>query len=209
MKSKEQLSSIEAQAIRSIRNSLVHRGRAPSVRELMESLGYKSPRSAQVILGRLEDKGIIKKTKPRGLQLVGDPISRQDTAKTVDVPLVGSVACGAPILAQENVEAYFPVSTALAKPGSKHYLLRASGDSMNAVGISDGDLVLVRQQQDAEEGEKVVALIDDEATIKEFHRAKDAVILKPRSRNKSHKPIIVSDDFLIQGVVVATIRNVE
>lgn len=209
MKKKGQPDSREVKAIRSIRNSIAHRGRTPSVRELMVALGYKSPRSAQLILRRLEEMGIILRTEPRGYQLLTDPTLGPTHEKTVNVPLVGSVACGMPILAQENVEAYFPVSTALARPGSRYYFLRAVGDSMNEAGIVSDDFVLVRQQQTASDGDKVVALIDEEATIKEYHRDKGFVILKPRSKNKTHKPIILSDDFQIQGVVVGTLRNLE
>src|SRR5206468_2058202 len=104
-------------------------------------------------------------------------------ARTVDVPLVGSVACGTPLLAVENFEAHVAVSKSLARPGSKYFLLRAKGDSMDRAGIEDGDLVLVRQQSHAENGDGVVALIDDDATIKAFHREKGVVVLRPRSNN--------------------------
>lgn len=98
-----------------------------------------------------------------------------------------------------------PVSTSLANPGHKYFFLRAVGDSMDAAGIQDGDLMLVRQQPQAENGEKVVALINDEATVKEFHREREAVVLKPRSNNKKHRPIIVTDNFIIQGVVTSVV----
>jgi repressor LexA len=114
-----------------------------------------------------------------------------------------------PLLAEENVEATIPVSKSLARPGGKYFLLRAVGDSMDLAGIEDSDLVLVRQQPTAENGEKVVALINEEATVKIFHREKDVVLLRPQSRNKAHKPFVLSDDFLIQGVVVATLPRLE
>jgi repressor LexA len=120
---------------------------------------------------------------------------------------VGSVACGIPILAEENIEAMIPVSKGLAKPGNRYFLLRAVGDSMNLAGIDDGDLVLVRQQPAAKNGDLVVALIDDAATIKEFYRAGDAVVLKPKSKNKRHQPIVLTEDFQVQGIVVKTIKN--
>lgn len=115
--------------------------------------------------------------------------------------------CGLPILAEENIEGMIPVSVDLARPGSKYFFLRASGDSMNEAGINDGDFVLVRQQTFAEDGDSIVALIDDEATIKEFRRTKDAVVLKPRSSNKKHQPILLTSNFQIQGVVVTAIPN--
>ena len=127
------------------------------------------------------------------------------TEQTIEVPLVCSVACGLPSLAEQDPEALISVSTKIARRGHKYFLLRARGTSMNRAGIQDGDLVLVRQQASADRGEKVVALINDEATIKRFYPEDEVVLLKPDSSDKSHKPIVVSDDFLIQGVVVATL----
>ena len=124
------------------------------------------------------------------------------------VPLVGRVACGVPLLAQENIDTYYPVSVGLAKPPHSYFLLKASGDSMNLSGIKDGDLVLVRRQNTARNGDRVVALVDNDSTIKEFHSSAEAVILKPRSRRKVHKEIILTRDFQVQGVVVATIPRV-
>jgi repressor LexA len=116
------------------------------------------------------------------------------------------VACGVPILAEENIDAMIPVSVKLAKPPHKYFFLRAKGDSMNEVGINDGDMVLVKQQITANNGDIVVALIDDEATVKEFHRQGNTIILKPRSKNKKkHQPIILTRDFQVQGLVVSTI----
>jgi repressor LexA len=134
-----------------------------------------------------------------------DLTESEDHARTVEIPLVGSVACGTPILADENIEAHIPVSTGLARPGNKYFLLRAAGDSMDDAGINDGDLVLVRQQASAQNGDKVVALIDDYATVKEFHREKGVVLLKPRSKSKRHKPIVLTGSFLIQGVVTSVL----
>lgn len=196
-------------AIRHIRNSIAHRGRMPSVRELMAALGYKSPRSAQDILEQLAEKGVVKKRPNGEYQLIKNPDLGPIHAQTVNVPLLGVIAAGSPILAEENFEGFIPVSTSLAKPGSNYFLLRVEGDSMNEVGINNGDLVLVRQQPMAEEGQNVVALIDDEATVKEFHRGRNAVILKPRSINKKHQPIILTEDFQIQGLVIASIPKLE
>lgn len=199
----------ELEALRYLRNAIVHEGRSPSVRELRDELGYKSPRSAFLVLNSLIEKGWVKR-KPNGdLQLRRDLAEQEDHARTIDVPLVGAVPCGTPLLAEENIEAYIPVSRSLARPGNKYFLLRAIGDSMNAVGIEEGNLLLVRQQSDAENGDIVVALVDEEATVKELHRQKAVVILKPRSKNKSHRPIILSDNFLIQGVVTTTVPSLD
>lgn len=207
MKNNNPFTRKQIEAIRHIRNWLMHRARTPSVRELMADLGYKSPRSVQDILEQLKEKGIIKKLADGAYQLVMSPDFGSMHAQTVSIPIVGAVACGSPVLAEENIEGYIPVSTSLAKPGSKYFLLHAKGDSMDEAGINDGDLVLIRQQPTANEEDKVVALIDGEATIKEFHRAKNMIILKPKSSNKKHKPIVLTDDFQIQGVVVITIPD--
>lgn len=200
------MSSREVEAIREIRNSLMYRGRIPSVRELMSSLGYRSPRSAAVLYENLATKGILRRKRDGNFQFVKDAADNDNVrAQTVDVPLVGIVSCGAPILAEENVQAKIPVSTKLAKPPHKYFLLKAKGDSMDQKGINDGDMVLVRRQPTAQNGDAVVALIDDKATIKEFQAMGKVVVLKPRSKNKDHKPIVLTNDFQVQGVVVTAI----
>lgn len=204
---KNPLNNIELEAVRIIRNAIVHTGEAPTVRELMTALDYKSPRSAAVVMEQLEEKGIIKKKSDGKYQfrdIENDPKVR---AQTVDVPLLGTVACGTPILAEENVDAMIPVSIKLAKPPYKYFFLRTKGDSMNEKQINDGDLVLVKQQSSADNGDIVVALIDDEATVKEFSRQGYNIILKPRSTNKKHQPIILTRDFQIQGIVITTISD--
>jgi len=143
------------------------------------------------------------------LRLVQDLLESDTHARTILVPLVGKVACGTPLLAEENIEALIPVSTALAKPMHRHFLLRAIGDSMNAAGINDGDLLLIRQQSTADSGQNVVALIDDRATVKEFHRSSGTVVLKPRSKSSEHRPIILTSNFQIQGIVLATIPHAD
>jgi len=124
------------------------------------------------------------------------------------VPLVGTISCGIPVLAEENVEAIIPVSIKLARPPEKYFLLRAKGDSMNQAGINDGELLLIRHQTTARNGDIVAALIDGEATVKEFHAAGEIVVLKPHSKNKKHQPIVLTKDFQIQGVVVTAIPKV-
>lgn len=129
---------------------------------------------------------------------------------TVDVPVVGSVACGLPSLAEQDPEGWVRVSTRMAPAGHTFYLLRARGTSMNAarIPINPGELVLVRQQAHANPNDLVVALIDNEATIKEFSRQGQHVVLRPRSTDPEHKPIVVTDDLVIQGVVVDVIPDV-
>ncbi|HIE46100.1 MAG TPA: repressor LexA [Flavobacteriaceae bacterium] len=125
--------------------------------------------------------------------------------ETIDIPLLGNVACGLPIFADENVEAKIPISIKLIKKGFRYFLLRAKGDSMNDAGINDGDLVLIRQQNQANNGDNVVALINNEATIKEYQHKGKLIVLKPKSKSSKYQPIILSDDFLIQGIVESVI----
>jgi len=198
------LSDKDKKAFALIRNKIVHYGESPSLREINEVTGGKSPRSASLVVDRLIAAGLIMKGN-RSLILTNTHLT--NSISTVDVPLVGSVACGVPMFAEENIQARIPVSTALAKKGSKYFLLRASGDSMNQAGINSGDLLLVRQQDTAETGERVVALINDEATVKIFERGADAVILRPKSTNKEHKPIVLTDNCIIQGVVQAVLPS--
>ena len=189
-------------------NSLMHIGRIPSMRELMSSLGYKSPRSASLIVDKLIKKGVLRRKEDGGLQFIKNLEDDTSRAQTVDVPLIGMIACGTPMLAEENVQGMISVSTKLARPPHRYFLLKAKGDSMDQKGIEDGDLVLVRQQTTAKDGDTVVALIDDEATIKEFRIGGETFVLKPRSKNKQHQPIVLTKDFQIQGVVVTAIPKI-
>ena len=199
------LSNKELEAVRYIRNSIIHKGRFPSVRELMVELRYRSPRSASVIIEQLLKKRIVRKKADGNLQLIKNFEIDQSRAQTVDVPLIGTVACGLPILAEENIEAMIPVSVKLAKPPNKYFILKAKGDSMNEREINDGDMVLIKQQNYAENTDLVVALIDDEATIKEMKINSENILLLPRSTNKKHQPIILTRDFMVQGIVVSAI----
>jgi repressor LexA len=184
-----------------IRSQILHLGVVPSLRVIGGAVGYSSPRSVQLMLERLKKRRLLAYSNGIIRLSAQAPIMSE---QTVDVPLVGAVACGLPSLAEQEAEAVIQVSTKIARPGHIYFLLRATGTSMNKSGIDDGDLVLVRQQASADEGDRVVALIDDSATIKHFHREGRVVMLKPNSTDK-HKPIVVSEEFLIQGVVVATL----
>lgn len=200
------LSKKELATVKAIRNSVVRFGTAPSTRQLMQILGYRSTYSVMLIIDKLVDAGYLTKQDGK-IKLIKDLRVSDAHARTVDIPLVGSAPCGAPFLAEQNIETMIPVSIKLAKPSNKYFLLRAVGDSMNLKNINDGDLVLVRQQNTAENGDTVVALIDDAATIKEFEKRTDVVLLKPKSKNKNHKPIILTEDFMIQGKIIATIND--
>lgn len=128
------------------------------------------------------------------------------TSEMVNIPILGTASCGKPIMAIEDKEGEIPISAKLLKKGENYFILWASGNSMNAANINNGDLVLIRQAQMAETGQNVVALIDNEVTIKEFHLKDDLVILKPNSTDNTHHPIILTEDFKIQGVVERVIN---
>jgi repressor LexA len=198
------LSDKDKKAFALIRNKIIHYGKSPTLDEINEVTGGKSPRSASLVVDRLIEAKLIQK-EGRTLKLVG--VHSIQSISTINVPLVGSVACGVPLFAEENIETLIPVSTALARAGSKYFILRAKGTSMNDAGIDDGDLLLVRQQETADDGQKVVALINDEATVKILEKGNGVVILRPKSKDKSHKPIILTNNCTIQGVVVAVLPS--
>lgn len=168
-------------------NSYVQNRRQPSIDDLFKI----------ALILQVDAKELLSSSNPKTTNLISN--------ETIKIPLLGDVACGLPIFAEENVEAEIPISIKLIKKGHKYFLLRAKGDSMNDAGINAGDLVLIRQQDYAKNGSQVVALIDDEATIKEYHHNGSLVVLKPKSKNKKYQPIILTDEFRIQGVVEAVI----
>lgn len=196
----------ELAALTHLHNGINQHGRMMSVRELMIAMEYRSPRSAALILEKLAEKQVLNK-KDNGKYVFNQNAQNHGGTNTVEVPVLGITSCGGPVFAEENIQDYYPISTKIAKPGSKHFFLRAQGDSMDLAGIQDGDLVLVRQQITAKNGDRVVALIDDSTTIKEFERDNMMIILKPRSTNPDHKPIILSQDFQIQGIVIQSFSN--
>lgn len=198
------LNDSDKRAFNLIRTKIITEGRKPTLKEINEVTGGKSPRSASIVIDRLERMGLVKKVG-NNLHLAENNVNSHLSIETIDVPLVGTVTCGLPVLAQENIEAYIPVSTNLAKRGSKYFLLRASGTSMNKAGIDDKDIVLIKQQNTADNGDKVVALINDEATIKIFERKNSVVILRPKSTEEKHKPILLTENCQIQGIVIAVL----
>jgi repressor LexA len=198
----ELLKDTDKKAYNLIRNKLIHEGKKPTLKEINAVTGGNSPRSAVLILERLIKYGLIRKSGDT-YKIVEQTEISGESISTINVPLLGSVSCGIPMFAQENIETYIPISTNLAKGGSKYFLLRASGDSMNEAGINNGDILLIKQQLIAENGQKVVALINDEATVKFFEKTNDVVILRPKSNNSKHKPIILSDNCQIQGIVIS------
>jgi len=181
----------------------------PTNREILKMIGLKSPRSVVQYLDALEEGGYVQRSKgARNIKILKSPYDNNNSSKTVKVPVVGYVPCGAPFLAEENIEKQIVVSEKIAKPPFKYFMLKAVGDSMNKAGINDGDLVLVRQQMIANDGDVVVALIDDEATIKKLRLHKDHITLEPNSTNSNHCPIVLERDFRMQGIVVRSMPEI-
>ena len=175
---------------------------------MQEMANLRSPRSVTQFLDTLERGGYIKRLPgARNIRVLRHPQmdSSADRADVLLVPVIGQVAAGSPIFADENIEDYIHVSRNLARGSARYFALRVRGDSMDAVAIKDGDIVLVRAQAIADPGERVIALIGDDATVKVFRPGPDAIVLEPRSTNRSHRPIVVERDFRIQGVVVANL----
>jgi repressor LexA len=203
-----ELDSKQAEAVKHIRNFINNNGRMPSVRELMLAMEYKSPRSASVMLDKLVHSGVLNRCpQTRKLNFNDGVLALNANTSTVEVPLIGTTSCSGPIFAEESIEAFYRISSQLAPSGSQYFFLKIQGDSMDLAGITPGDMVLIRQQNTAKPGDLVLALIDDEATIKKYVPEDGLVILKPCSSNPEHNPIILTHDFQIQGVVVRSFSN--
>lgn len=160
-----------------------------TIRALQTSLWYASPRSISVLLSSLMDKWLLYRDAMDNIQI--SPNFSTDSLQVREIPLIGSIACGIPIFAEENIETKIPISTKLLGSSDKYFFLRAEWDSMNQKWINNGDLVLIRQSNLPSPGKIVVALINDEATLKEFQQEWDTVFLIPHSDNPRHKPIIL------------------
>jgi repressor LexA len=189
-------------------------GYPPTVREIGEAVGLASPSTVHAHLANLERAGLIRRdpTKPRALELVDRRTRPQPAEAAGDVhrlPLVGEIAAGGPLLAEENVEDYLAVPETLARGDGEEFLLRVKGESMVQAGILDGDYVVVRRQQDAQNGDVVAALVGadesaDEATVKRFFREDGRVRLQPE--NDALEPIY-ADHVQILGKVIGVFRR--
>jgi repressor LexA len=179
-------------------------GYPPTVREIGKAVGLHSSSTVHAHLANLEKVGLLRRdpTKPRAIELLVDRAKR--AMRGPGLPLVGHVAAGEPILAEENIEEYVQVPSAIdGEQGD--YILQVKGDSMRDAGILEGDYVVVSEADDADNGEIVVALIEDEATVKRFYREKDRVRLQPA--NKAYKPIRTRDAKLL-GRVIGVYRRI-
>lgn len=185
-----------------IKSEIQSKGYPPSVREIANAVGLKSTSTVHGHLQRLEKRGLLHRDamKPRAMEVVGDPnfVRNNSTA----VPLVGRVTAGSPILAEENLEEYVPIPEVMLGEG-EHFILLVRGDSMIEAGIFDGDYIVVRKQPDAHNGEIVVAMIDDSATVKRFYKENGHFRLQPE--NADMEPIY-TDEVTILGKVVSLYR---
>jgi len=206
MEYRPELTRRQREVLEFVRAEVNQRGFPPSVREIGQAVGLSSSSTVHSHLAALEEKGFLRRdpSKPRALEV----LDYRDTERGVDmdevraVPLVGTVAAGAPILAAENIEETIPLPAEIV--GNATFVLRVKGDSMVDAGILDGDHVVVRQQETAQNGDIVVALLGDEATVKRFFREPDRIRLQPE--NAALEPIY-SDEVTILGKVTAVFRR--
>lgn len=187
-----------------MKNEILNRGFPPSVREICEAVSLKSTSSVHAHLESLEKNGYIRRdpTKPRAIEILDENFNLT-RREMVNVPMIGTVAAGQPILAVENVDSYFPIPAEFM-PNEQSFLLKVKGDSMVNAGILNGDHVLVKQQSTAQNGDIVVALIEDSATVKTFYKEKGQIRLQPE--NDAMDPIIVHGDLQILGKVFGVFR---
>ena len=186
-----------------IKDEILSRGYPPTVREICETVHLKSTSSVHSHLETLEKNGYIRRdpTKPRAIEICDDSFQVVRT-EMVSLPIVGNVAAGQPILAQENIESYFPVPAEMV-PRGESFILKVRGDSMINAGIFSGDHIFVNVCRTAENGQMVVALIDDSATVKTFYKENGHIRLQPE--NDAMEPIIV-DDCTILGKLFGVYR---
>ncbi|MEH2942372.1 transcriptional repressor LexA [Lachnospiraceae bacterium KK002] len=200
------ISEKQKEILEYIKSEILNRGYPPAVRDICEAVHLKSTSSVHSHLETLEKNGYIRRdpTKPRAIEIIDDTFNLV-RREVVNVPLLGRVAAGQPLLAVENIEAYFPVPSEYM-PNEESFMLRVKGESMINAGIFDGDNILVRRQSTASNGDMVVALVDDSATVKTFYKEDGYYRLQPE--NDSMEPIIV-EECSILGKVFGVFRFFE
>lgn len=199
------LSDKQRKILEFLKQEIITKGYPPSVREICDAVGLKSTSTVHGYLERLEKKGLIRRdpTKPRAIEILDDT-TYVFKKELINVPIVGRVTAGQPILAVENIEDSFPIPAQyLHNNNNDVFMLTVKGDSMIEAGILDGDLVIVEKKPTAQNGDIVVALIEDEATVKTFYKEKDHIRLQPE--NTDMDPIIVHD-VTILGKIIGVIR---
>lgn len=204
-----QLSDRQEQVLEFIRTTVAERGYPPSVREIGEAIGLSSPSTVHSHLSALVKAGAIRRdpSKPRAIEVLGPPERvPASSEETRDVPLVGRIAAGSPVLATEDIEDIYPLPESLVGAGPV-FMLRVKGDSMVDAGILDGDLVVVRRQPDAQDGDMVAAMVEgEEATVKRLYRRDGRVVL--HAENEAYPDMIFENDVAVLGKVVSVLRRV-
>ena len=197
------ISAKQLEILEYIKSQILERGFPPAVRDICEAVNLKSTSSVHSHLETLEKNGYRKRdpTKPRAIEVLDDSF-HMIRREMVNVPIIGRVATGEPILAEQNIENYFPIPMEFM-PNKQTFMLKVRGESMINAGIFDGDYVLVGEQETADNGEMVVALIEDGATVKTFYKEEGIIRLQPE--NDTMEPIIVPD-CIILGKVIGVFR---
>ncbi len=200
---KGKISSKQLEILEYIKSQILERGFPPAVRDICEAVHLKSTSSVHSHLETLEKNGYIRRdpTKPRAIEILDDSFNFM-RREMVNVPIIGQVAAGEPILAEQNIENYFPIPIEYM-PNNQTFMLKVKGESMINAGILDGDMVLVEQRSTARNGEMIVALIEDGATVKTFYKEDGVIRLQPE--NDTMDPIMVTD-LQILGKVIGVIR---
>ncbi len=198
------ISKKQKEILEYIKKEILKKGYPPAVRDICEAVSLKSTSSVHAHLESLEKNGYIRRdpTKPRAIEIIDDTFNLT-RRETVNVPIVGRVAAGQPILAVENIENYFPIPAEFM-PNVQTFMLTVKGESMINAGIFDGDQILVQQQSTAKNGEMVVALVDDGATVKTYYKENGYYRLQPE--NDTMDPIIVKGELQILGKVIGVFR---
>lgn len=186
------ISTKQKEILEYIKSEILSKGYPPAVREICEAVNLKSTSSVHSHLETLEKNGFIRRdpTKPRAIEICDDNFQMVRT-ETASLPVVGTVAAGTPILAEENIDSYFPVPAEIIPNGEPSFVLKVKGDSMINAGIFNGDQIFVQQCNTARNGDLIVALVEDSATVKTFYKEKDHIRLQPE--NDTMEPIIVND----------------
>lgn len=197
------ISAKQKEILEFIKNEIINRGYPPSVREICEAVNLRSTSSVFSHLNTLEKNGYIRRdpTKPRAIEILDDNFNLTRREMT-NIPVIGTVAAGQPLLAVSNIDAYFPIPSEYV-PNKESFMLRVKGNSMVNVGILNGDTIMVERCNTAENGDMVVALVDDSATVKTFYKEDGHIRLQPE--NDTMDPIIVPD-CQIMGKVFGVLR---
>ena len=203
--SKGKISSKQEQILNYIKENILDKGYPPTVRDICAAVGLSSTSSVHAHLNTLEERGYIRRdpTKPRAIEILDDEGFNLSRREIVNVPIIGTVAAGQPILAEENITDYFPVPPEYLT-NNQTFMLKVKGDSMINAGILYGDTIIVEQTNTAKNGDIVVALIEDSATVKTYYKENGHYRLQPE--NDTMEPIIV-DDLMIIGKVIGLFRS--